>query len=60
MPDAMGAVFQQDYDNIPMVQRGVRSRAFRGPILSVVESRIGHFHAVLDACLRDAERVPSG
>jgi choline monooxygenase len=51
MPDAMNAVFQQDYDNIPLVQRGVRSRAFRGPTLSVVESRIGHFHAVLDACL---------
>ena len=60
MPDAMGAVFQQDYDNIPLVQRGVRSRAFRGPILSVVESRIGHFHAVLDACLRDDQRTASG
>ena len=53
MPDAMGAVFQQDYDNIPLVQRGVRSRAFQRPILSVVESRIGHFHAALDACLAD-------
>lgn len=51
MPDAMGTVFQQDYDNIPLVQRGVRSPSFAGPQLSIVESRIGHFHAALDDAL---------
>ncbi|HJQ84456.1 MAG TPA: aromatic ring-hydroxylating dioxygenase subunit alpha [Candidatus Binatia bacterium] len=51
MPEAMGQVFQQDYDNIAMVQRGVRSRAFDGPRLNVYESRIGHFHAVLARAL---------
>jgi len=54
MPDAMGEVFRQDYDNIPLVQRGVRSRAFAGPRLSLVESRIGHFHAALDDLLAGA------
>ena len=54
MPDAMGEVFQQDYDNIPLVQRGIRSRSFQGPRLNIVESRIGHFHAVVDAFLRAA------
>jgi len=50
----MGEVFRQDYDNIPLVQRGVRSRAFAGPRLSLVESRIGHFHAALDDLLAGA------
>jgi hypothetical protein len=34
----MGEVFQQDYDNIPLVQRGVRSRAFDGPRLIVFKA----------------------
>jgi len=59
MPDAMGEVFQQDYDNIPLVQRGVRSRAFDGPRLSLAESRIGHFHAALDDEL-DGAPPPGG
>jgi len=58
MPDAMGEVFRQDYENIPFVQRGVRSRAFRGPLLNVFESRIGHFHGVVDGFLRARGNQP--
>lgn len=61
MPDAMGQVFQQDYENIPLVQRGVRSQSFTGPKLSIVESRIGHLHAALGEMLpRDAAGPDSG
>ena len=49
MPNAFGQILEQDVDNAARVQRGVRSRAFDGPRLNLYESRIGHFHAVLDA-----------
>ena len=51
MPDAMLGVLEQDYANIPHVQRGVASRGFAGPILGPAESRIGHLHAVLQQVL---------
>lgn len=47
MQDAMAKILEQDYANVPFVQRGIRSRAFDGPRLSFYESRIAHLHAVL-------------
>jgi phenylpropionate dioxygenase-like ring-hydroxylating dioxygenase large terminal subunit len=52
MPNAFGQIIEQDRDNVVRVQRGVRSRAFDGPRLNLYESRIGHFHAVLDQQLQ--------
>lgn len=51
MQDAMIEILEQDYANFASVQRGMRSRAFTGPKLNFYESRIGHFHAVMDAYL---------
>jgi phenylpropionate dioxygenase-like ring-hydroxylating dioxygenase large terminal subunit len=51
MPNAMQMILDQDYGNVELVQRGMRSRAFDHPRLSAFESRIGHLHAVLDGYL---------
>jgi len=58
MPDAFGPILQQDCDNVVRVQRGVRSRAFTCPRLNLFESRIGHFHAVVDELLRTSALQP--
>lgn len=46
-PD-MGEVLEQDFVQMPLVQQGVRSRGFRGIILSEQEIRLRHFHAEVD------------
>jgi len=46
-PD-LGLVLDQDSELLPVVQKGVRSRAFEGPIWSEQELRLRHFHAELD------------
>ncbi|HEY8351517.1 MAG TPA: aromatic ring-hydroxylating dioxygenase subunit alpha [Sphingomonadales bacterium] len=46
-PD-LGLVLNQDADLLPEVQKGVRSRGFRGALWSEQEVRIRHFHAELD------------
>ncbi len=44
----LGLVLDQDSDLLPVVQQGVKSRAFKGPLWSEQEIRLRHFHAELD------------
>lgn len=46
--ESLGQALDQDAYNLPNVQRGMRSRAFRRPLLSSFERGIAHFHEVLD------------
>jgi len=45
-PD-LGLVLDQDSELLPVVQQGLRSRGFKGPLWSEQESRVRHFHAEL-------------
>lgn len=47
-PANLGLVLDQDSELLPVVQQGIRSRAFRGPIWSEQEQRLRHFHRELD------------
>ena len=49
-PD-LGLVLDQDSELLPVVQKGIRSRAFEGPVWSEQELRLRHFHAELDLYL---------
>lgn len=48
VPPGMGEVLDQDSDLLPVVQKGARSRGFRGPIWCEQEARLRHFHTELD------------
>jgi phenylpropionate dioxygenase-like ring-hydroxylating dioxygenase large terminal subunit len=41
-------VLGQDVDLVEVVQRGMRSQSFQGPLLSSDERRIAHFHQSID------------
>ncbi len=47
----LGLVLDQDSELLPVVQKGIRSRGFDGPIWSEQEQRLRHFHAELDRYL---------
>lgn len=47
-PSGMGEVLDQDSRLVPLVQQGVRSRGYRGMLLSEQEVRLRHFHAEVD------------
>lgn len=47
-PPGLGLVLDQDSKLLPVVQKGVRSRGFKGPLWSEQESRLRHFHKELD------------
>ncbi|MEZ5498305.1 MAG: aromatic ring-hydroxylating dioxygenase subunit alpha [Steroidobacteraceae bacterium] len=47
-PPGMGEVLDQDADLMPIVQKGARSRGFRGPLWGEQEARLRHFHMELD------------
>jgi hypothetical protein len=47
-PPGLGEVLDQDSDLLPVVQKGLRSRGFRGPLWSEQEQRVRHFHRELD------------
>ena len=47
-PPELGLVLDQDSELLPVVQSGVRSRAFKGPLWSEQELRLRHFHTGLD------------
>lgn len=51
--EALGVVLAQDSELIPVVQQGIRSRGFKGPIWGEQEQRLRHFHAELDRYLND-------
>jgi phenylpropionate dioxygenase-like ring-hydroxylating dioxygenase large terminal subunit len=44
----LGEVLNQDVDLVEAVQRGVRSRGFRGPLWSEQEMRLRHYHREID------------
>lgn len=47
----LGLVLDQDSELLPHVQKGVRSRGFRGPLWGEQETRLRHFHTELDRYL---------
>jgi phenylpropionate dioxygenase-like ring-hydroxylating dioxygenase large terminal subunit len=47
-PPGLGEVLDQDSELLPVVQKGLRSRGFRGPLWSDQEQRVRHFHRELD------------
>jgi phenylpropionate dioxygenase-like ring-hydroxylating dioxygenase large terminal subunit len=47
-PPHLGEVLDQDSELLPIVQKGARSRGFRGPLWSEQEARLRHFHVELD------------
>lgn len=47
-PPELGLVLDQDSHLLPIVQKGVRSRAFQGPLWCEQEQRLRHFHKELD------------
>jgi phenylpropionate dioxygenase-like ring-hydroxylating dioxygenase large terminal subunit len=52
----LGAVFQQDWDNIPLVQRGLKAMTKPGVTLGdYQESRVRHLHRTLDAYLYERD-----
>jgi len=50
-PPGLGDVLDQDSDLLPVVQKGVRSRGFDGPLWSEQEQRVRHFHREVDRYL---------
>jgi carnitine monooxygenase subunit len=48
VPPELGDVLDQDSELLPIVQKGSRSRGFRGPLWSEQEGRLRHFHTELD------------
>ena len=44
-------MLDQDSELLPVVQKGIRSRAFDGPLWSEQEIRLRHFRAELDLYL---------
>ncbi len=49
----LGLVLDQDSELLPHVQKGVRSRGFKGPLWSEQELRLRHFHTELDRYLEE-------
>jgi phenylpropionate dioxygenase-like ring-hydroxylating dioxygenase large terminal subunit len=44
----LGDVLDQDSELLPIQQRGIRSRGFKGPLWGEQEQRVRHFHRELD------------
>jgi hypothetical protein len=44
----LGDVLDQDSELLPIVQQGIRSRGFKGPLWGEQEVRVRHFHRELD------------
>ncbi len=54
-----GLIYEQDFQNIPEVQKGFRSRAFKGERTNPVQERaISNFHRVLRRFLQDPYDKP--
>lgn len=58
-PPELGEVLDQDSELLPVVQKGSRSRGFRGPLWSEQEARLRHFHTELDRYLEGGPHVQS-
>lgn len=55
VPPQLGEVLDQDSDLLPVVQKGARSRGFKGPLWSEQEARLRHFHVELDRYIAGAK-----
>lgn len=53
---SIGQVLDQDAYNLPTVQKGMQSSAFKGLWLSDQELRIRHFHKVLDQYIEGGDK----
>lgn len=54
-----GRIYEQDFENIPGVQKGLKSRAFKGERTNPVQERlIPHFHRSLRRFLEDPHYDP--
>jgi len=51
----LGEVLDQDSELLPVQQRGIRSRGFRGPLWGEQEQRVRHFHRELDRYIKREE-----
>ena len=49
----LGEVLDQDSELLPIVQQGLKSRGFRGPLWSEQESRVRHYQREVDRSLND-------
>ena len=47
----LGLVLDQDAELLPIVQQGIRSRGFDGPMWNEQEQRLRHFHTEIEAYL---------
>jgi hypothetical protein len=55
--ESLGEVLDQDATNLPMIQKGMNSRGFRGLWVGTQELRVRHFHKTLDDYLfRDSKK----
>lgn len=52
---SLGLVLEQDSKLLPVVQRGMRSRGFKGQLWGEQEQRLRHFHVELERRLGDEE-----
>ncbi|MCK9284701.1 MAG: aromatic ring-hydroxylating dioxygenase subunit alpha [Rhodocyclaceae bacterium] len=48
----IGPVLIQDYDLVAHVQRGIKSRGFKGPLWGDQEARVRHFHREVDRYIK--------
>jgi carnitine monooxygenase subunit len=48
----LGEVLDQDSELLPILQQGIKSRGFRGPLWSEQEQRVRHFHRELDRYIK--------
>ena len=53
---SIGLVMDQDSYNLPRVQKGMNSRAYKGLLINYRERRIRHMHTVLDGYLEGPDR----
>lgn len=56
-PPHLGQVLDQDSELLPVVQRGLRSRGFRGPLWGEQEQRLRHFHKELERYLNGEKQA---
>jgi phenylpropionate dioxygenase-like ring-hydroxylating dioxygenase large terminal subunit len=54
-PPNLGQVLDQDSELLPELQKGIRSRGFKGAIWSEQEQRLRHFHREVDSYLNGSK-----
>ena len=54
-PANLGLVLDQDSQLLPRIQKGIKSKGFKGPLWSEQEQRLRHFHCELDLYLEQSK-----